>query len=331
MKAILVTDFGGPEVLEVREVAEPRPAAGQVRIKVAATSVNFADVKARHGQYHGAGSPPFVPGLDAAGVVDAVGDGVTDITPGMRVAAFPEGGSYAEYVLANASLVYPLPDNLTWDIAAALPTVGFTAYALLTQVGQLAPGDKVVVHAAAGGVGTTAIQLARILQAGQIIGIVGHPDKARAALEAGADLVHPMTEGRFADAVLHWTHGRGADVILDSIGGQASEESLTCLANFGRLVHFGSASGLPGRIAVSDLHASCRSVRGFSLGTVRVEAPKMVEPLAHAVLDLAQQGRLRMVIGRRYPLQEAAAAHAWIESRASTGKIILTVDETIGT
>lgn len=324
MKAVVVTDLGEADVLKIKDVPVPEPGPGQVLIRVYATSVNFADVKARRGHYHGAGRPPFVPGLDVAGVVEALGPGVDALAIGMRVAAFPKGGSYAEYVVAGQDLVYPLPDALGWEAAAAVPTVGFTAYTLLTQVGQLRAGESVLIHAAAGGVGTTAIQLARILGAGRVIGTVGRAEKRAVAEALGAEVVD-YADGHFADAVNQMTDGRGVDVVLDSIGGPVSEESLDCLAHFGRLVHFGSASGQPGHIPVGSLHASCRSVRGYSLGTARVERPESIAPTAREVLRLAAEGALSMQIGRHYPLDQAADAHRWMESRGSTGKIVLDV------
>lgn len=325
MKAVVVTALGGPEVLRVEEWAKPEPKVGEVLIRVVATSVNFADIKARQGRYHGASRPPFIPGLDAAGTVEAIGPDVKSVSPGDRVIAFPSGGSYAEYVVASESLVFPIPDSVDWDTAAALPTVAFTAYKLLHDVGRLAAGERVLIHAAAGGVGTTAIQLAKVLGASKVIGTVSRDDKKAAAREAGADQVINYRTEPFTERVQELTQGQGVDVILDSIGGAVSEQSLEVLAWFGRLVHFGSASGESGRITVSDLHATCRAVLGFSLGTVRARRPQLLENAASAVLGYVQSGSLHMYIGRHYPLEEAGKAQAWMESRQSTGKIILTM------
>src|SRR4051812_19022037 len=170
MKAIMVHAFGGPETLRIDEQPDPQPGPGQVLIRVAATGVNFADIMARLGRYHGGSPPPFTPGLDVAGTITAVGDGVRELQVGQRVAAFPAGGGYAEQVLADPLLVYPLPDALDFDAAAAFPTIGVTAYNLLTICGRLQPGETVLIHAAAGGVGTTAVQLAKHLGAGRVIG-----------------------------------------------------------------------------------------------------------------------------------------------------------------
>ncbi|MCY0879686.1 MAG: NADPH:quinone oxidoreductase family protein [Firmicutes bacterium] len=323
MHAVVVTAWGGPEVLQWMDWPEPAVGPDDVLIRVQTTSVNFADVKARYGQYHGAGKPPFVPGLDVAGVVEAVGEQVEGVAPGMRVVAFPRGGSYAERVVAPKELVYPIPDALDWAPAAGIPTVGFTAYQLLATVARITPGESVLIHSAAGGVGTTAIQIARLLGARFIIGTVGDDAKRPVAEEAGADLVVNYRQTSFSEAVKAATDGHGVDVILDAVGGPVAEESLTCLAPFGRLVHFGDASGEVGRIRVSDLHASCRAVLGYSLGTARRARPASIRPAADHVLQWLQEGRLRVMITREYPLPEAAAAHQWMESRQSVGKIIL--------
>ena len=325
MKAIVVSALGDADVLQWRDLPHPKPGDGEILIRVIGTSVNFADIKARQGRYHGVTKLPFVPGLDVAGVVEEVGSGVTRFQRGMRVVAFPQGGSYAEYVLAKEILTYSLPDSIGWEAAAAFPLVGFTAYALLSAAGQLAQGESVLVHAAAGGVGTTASQLANIMGAAQVIGVVSRKEKVAMAAEAGAHQIIDTSKADFHEAVLEMTDGRGVDLVLDSIGGKVAEESMLCLAPFGRLVHFGSASKETGLIAVEKLHASCRSVRGFSLGTVRQVKPAWIEPWAHAVLELISSRQLSMKIGRHYPLSEAADAQRWMESRSSVGKILLDV------
>jgi NADPH2:quinone reductase len=323
LKAVVVTRLGGPDGLELRDAEKPIPAPNQVLIRVAATSVNFADIKSTYGNYHNAGEPPFIPGLDAAGTIEWVGSKVKNFQVGQRVIAFPKNGSYAEYIVVEEPLVFAIPDAIDFEIAAACPTVSFTSYKLLANVARLEQGETVLIHAAAGGIGTTAIQLAKLLGAGKVIGAVGNLEKASAALEAGAD--HVISYGGFAKKVNELTDGTGVDVILDSLAGAITEESLTCLALYGRLVNFGNASGRAGQISSYDLHSSCRSVLGFSLGTTRNKRPELLQSAANAVLPFLADGRLRMNISRKFPLGEAAAAQAWVESRQSTGKVILTV------
>lgn len=326
MKALVVTAFGGADVLQVLEQPTPEPSEGQIRIRVKAASVNFADVMARQGRYHNGGHPPFVPGLDVAGTVDAVGVDVTTFVLGQRVVAFPSGGSYSEYTLADASLTYAIPDGLAWDTAAAMLTVSVTSYELLTKVTNMLPGEHVLVHAAAGGIGTVALQLAKHLGAGMVIGTVGRDEKVAVAKAHGADVVINYSNKSFADAVMAATDNKGVDVILDSVAGDAFADNMRCLAHFGRIAAFGSATGKPGHVATTELHGSCRSVRGYSMGTTRRLRPESLRASAEAVLVLATDGKLTVPISARYPFEEGAKAHEFLESRMSTGKILLTMN-----
>ncbi|GIP39152.1 quinone oxidoreductase [Paenibacillus sp. J31TS4] len=321
MKAVVVTAFGGPENLKMIDMEIPAAGPKQVLLRVERTSVNFADIKARYGQKGAV--PPFIPGLDAAGVVVETGAEVTRFRPGQRVIAFPKGGSYAEYAVADEALTFAVPDRLDLETAAACPTVSFLSHKLLADVARLEAGEKVVVHAAAGGVGTTLVQMAKLLGAGTVIGTVGDESKAETAYEAGADLVLCYGQGPFAAQVNERTRGRGADIICDSVAGPVADESLHCLAPYGRLVQFGSASGQDGTFRTRDLHASCRSVLGFSLGTTRAQRPQLLQATAEQVLPMLADGRLKMKIGRTFALADAPAAHAWVESRRSTGKVLL--------
>lgn len=323
MKAVLVTAFGGPETMVYTDVAKPKAGPGEVLIRVAMTSVNFADIKSRYGK-KGA-KLPFVPGLDAAGVIVEVGSGVEHFRVGERVIAFPSQGSYAEYAVANAKLTFPIPDNVDFERAAACPTVSFLSHKLLTDVARMSQGETVLVHSAAGGVGTTAIQLAKILGAGHVIGTVGNKNKIPLAIEAGADDVICYEDEDFAVKVNEITNGKGADIILDSLSGWVSEKSLECLAPYGRLVHFGSSSGEVGHFETKDLHASCRSVLGFSLGTTRKNRPETLIHTAEQVLKYLSEGRLTIKVGRKYSLEEAKWAHEWLESRQSVGKVLLEI------
>ncbi|KPV45093.1 quinone oxidoreductase family protein [Alicyclobacillus ferrooxydans] len=324
MKAIVVSEFGAPEVLQYQDVSIPAAGAREVLIRVKSTSVNFADIKARYGNYHNGAKPPFIPGLDVAGTVEAIGSDVTGFTVGQRVIAFPNSGSYAEYAVASEQLTFALPDSLNFSEAAACPTVAFTSYKLLTEVGRLAPSETVLVHAAAGGIGTTVIQMAKALGAGRIIGTVSSPEKITAAREAGADVVICYSD-TFDESVRELTNGQGVDLVLDSIGSWVSEKSMNCLADYGRLVNFSNPSGEGGKILTTDLHSSCRSVLGYSLGTTLRKRPQALQDTAQDVLRLLAQGTVKMNIGERFALHDAAKAHRWMESRQSTGKILLDV------
>ncbi len=322
MKAVVVNAFGGPEALEYQDLPEPTIDPGQVLIRVAATGVNYADVMARRGQYHGVSAPPFIPGLDVAGTIEAVGADVSGLRVGQR-AALPATGAYAELVPADPVLVYPLPDTVDFETAAAFPTIGITAYNLLQSVARLAAGETVLVHAAAGGVGTTAVQIARHLGAGRIVGTVGDDAKADLVRGLGADVVINYRREDFAPRVRELTGGAGADVILDSVAGAVFEASMSCLAPFGRLIVFGQASGEPGLARSADLYPLNRAILGYSTGGYRRLRPAGLRPAAEAVLGLLANGTLRLVIGGRYRLAEAAAAHRFVESRQSIGKVLL--------
>jgi NADPH2:quinone reductase len=323
VKAVVISEFGGPEVLRYLEQPDPTPSPDQVLIQVESTGVNYADVLARQGRYHGAAQPPFVPGLDVAGAITAVGDRVRDLRVGQRVAAFPAGGAYAEQVVADPVLVFPLPDGVDFETAAAFPTIGVTAYNVLSSVGRLAPGETVLVHAAGGGVGTTAVQMAKRLGARRVIGTVGDDAKAGLVRDLGADFTINYRREDFAARVREITDGAGADVILDSVAGPTFAASLTCLAPFGRLVVFGQASGEPGVAQSSELYPTNRAVLGYSTGGYRRARPAGLRPAAEAVLRMLSAGEINFVIGRRYPLAEAGAAQQYVESRQSTGKVLL--------
>ena len=325
MKAVVVKRFGGPDVLSYEDVEMPKAGRGEVLIKVLATSVNFADIKARVGEYHGVKSSTFIPGLDCAGVIEQVGEGVTSLKVGQRVIAFPKNGSYAEYVVANERLTYPIPDELSTEVAAASLTVGVTAYNVLKKMARLSEGESVLIHAAAGGVGTTAVQLAKKFGASKIIGTVGSDEKKELVLKLGADEVINYREADFVEEVNRITEGKGVDVILDTISGETFERGFDCLTYYGRIVIFGHANdgSKPGIIKTDLLHASCRSVIGYSTGTSRKMRPEFLKEAAEAVISLLTRGELTMHISKKFPLKDAGEAQAFIESRKSQGKVLL--------
>ncbi|MBJ7992983.1 MULTISPECIES: quinone oxidoreductase family protein [Bacillus] len=324
MKAIVVTSFGGPEVMKYTDVDMSTISDNQVLIRVVATSVNFADIKSRYGK-KGNKALPFIPGIDAAGIVERVGSHVKNIYPGQRVIAFPQNGSYSEYVVANENLTFVLPDEVDFQTAAACPIVSFTSYNLLANVARLQQGESVLIHAAAGGIGTTAIQLAKLLGAKKVIGTVGSEAKRKIAFDAGADYVICHQDEDFVERVNQLTNGEGVNIVLDSISGTVSERSLECLAYYGRLVQFGNASGEVGIFQTKDLHASCRSILGFSFGTTRKKRPELLQETANQVFRYLRDGSLQIKATKSFPLQDAGKAHEWVESRQSTGKVILHV------
>ncbi|MBU5445303.1 NADPH:quinone oxidoreductase family protein [Paenibacillus sp. MSJ-34] len=325
MKAVIVDKYGSVENMRYTDVEMPSIRSNQILIRVKTTSVNFADIKARYGN-KGQAKLPFILGLEAAGIIEKVGSDVKSFSIGQRVLAFPQHGSYAEYVVANEDLTFAIPDRIRFDTAGACGIVSFLSYKLLADIAKLQKGENILIHSASGGVGTTAIQIAKALGAKNIIGTVGNKKKIPMALSAGADHTICYEQVDFADKVNELTDGKGVDVILDSIGGDITEQSLTCLADFGRLVVFGNSSGEYGQIKTNDLHASCRSVLGFSFGTTRRERPEIVKETAVQVFRLLESGQLDIKISERLPLKEASLAHQFVESRNSTGKVLLYLD-----
>jgi NADPH2:quinone reductase len=321
MKAIVFAQTGGPEVLALADVPRPEVRPGMVLIRVHAVGVNFADVRFRQGLYVVKPKLPDTPGMEAAGVIEAVGEGVTGLTVGARVAAFTVK-SYAEYCQAPASMVIPLPDDVSFVDGAAFPVQVLTAYHMLHTADATGPGRTVLVHSAAGGVGLAAVQLARIAGA-RVFGTVSSDAKAALAREAGAEAVINYETRKFADEVLQLTGGRGVDLILDAVGKPTFEEGLRCLAPFGHLILYGRAGGPTDPLNVATLSAKSQKVSGFMVPTVTRNFPDKTRESAARCFALMREGRLKLHIGRTFPLAEAADAHRYLESRQSTGKLLL--------
>ena len=319
MKAILQNEFGGIDVLTYTDIDIPAIDDNEVLIKVTYTSVNYADIKKRVGN-KGKGSFPLMLGLDVAGIVQEVSP-KSNFSVGDRVIAFPKNGSYAEYVVANENLVFKIPASLQFEQAAAMPTVSFLSYILLYEIGQVKKSDTIVIHSAAGGVGSMLIQLAKIAGIQKIIGTVGTLDKESYVKKLGADMV--CTYETFSEEVLKVTNNLGANVIFDSVAGEVTSRSLDCLAYYGTLVQFGNSSGKAGTIKTSDVHSSCRNIKGFSLGTTRELDPERLKPVAEKVIELFTLNKISLPITKVFPLKDAALAHKLIESRNYEGKVLI--------
>jgi NADPH2:quinone reductase len=322
-KAIQVSHSGGPEVLELRDVDPGAPGAGQLRIRVAAAGVNYIDVYFRTGLYP---RPlPFVAGLEGAGCIEAVGAGVTDVTVGQRVAWASAPGSYAEAVVAPAASVVRVPDGVADDVAAAAMLQGMTAHYLVHAIRPPERGAWALVHAAAGGTGLLLVQMLKAAGL-RVVGTCGSAAKAALVRDAGADTVVRYDETDFVAAARDATGGRGVDVVYDGVGASTFDGSLACLRPRGLLVLFGQASGPVPPLDLQRLNA------GGSLLVTRpslahfVATREELAARADAVLGAIAKGTLRIRIGARFPLAEAAAAHRALESRATSGKVLLTTD-----
>lgn len=318
MKIVRQYEFGGSDVLKIENTDIPSIVAGEVLIKGSYTSVNYADIKGRFGGKSN-GSFPITLGLDIAGII--VESRTPNFKKGDRVIAFPKNGSYAEYVVATDSLVYKIPDSLSFEQAAAMPIVSILAYILLSEIGQVKSTDTIVVHSASGGVGSMLIQLAKFFNVKKIIATVGNIEKSEYVKDLGADVV--CHYNNFAEIVLEHTEQKGAQVIFDSIAGDVTTNSYQCLANYGTLVQFGNSSGRAGVVSTADVHSSCRSLKGFSLGTTRKSNPERLRLAAETVIKLFANGTLSLTIDSIYNLTEIKQAHDLMESRSHKGKILI--------
>ena len=322
MRAVVISIFGTPDVLSYQDWPKPEPLEGQVLIKTAFTSVNFADIMTRRGGYGQPGLPQIL-GLDASGIIETIGDGVRGFKSGDRVAAYTSGGSYADYVIADEGLCFALPDAVNFAQATGIGIL-ITAYNVLTLAGRLQAGESVLVHAAAGGVGSCLIQLAKSLGAGKVYATVGSDEKAEVAKNLGADEVINYRDQAFDHAINDLTDGRGVDLICDSIAGKTSELGMNCLANFGRLVVFGhTAPEGAGNLTTQMLHKQNRAVVGYSSGGHRNARPEKIQTAARAVLDLLAEGKITVLLGESFKFKDAARAHELVESRKSIGKVLL--------
>ncbi len=339
MKAVEIRRAGPPETLEVGEAPLPQPGAGEVRIRVHRAGVNFADVLARQGIYPDAPKMPFVPGYEVSGVVDLVGPGVDGFRGGERVAAFTRFGGYAESAVAKTPFVILLPPGMDFSVGAAVPVNFVTAYHCLFYTGALFPGDRVLVHAAAGGVGLAAVQMAK--GAGAVVfGTAGSAEKVAFLKMFGVD--HPIDYQAedFVEAVTKITGGEGVDVILDSIGGQMLARDLRVLRPGGRVVSLGlaAAMGKSRALMLRELMSAPRlqpvklleTSRGFfGVNVLRLfdHRPALGSVLLRNAFDLVETGKARPVIAREVPLERASEAHHLLQERSTIGKVLLSVRE----
>jgi putative PIG3 family NAD(P)H quinone oxidoreductase len=325
MRAVVIAKPGGPDVLELRELPDPEPQRGEVRVRIRATAVNRADLLQRMGMYPApADAPQDIPGLELAGEIDAVGDGVTELVVGQRVFGLAGGGTYAERLVAPARTLVPMPDGLEFAAAAALPEAAITAYDAMVSQAGLSAGETVLISAVGSGVGTAAVQIARAIGA-RSIGTSRSADKLERAAALGLDHGVVAEGGGFAKAVTALAPG-GVDVVLELVGGGYLAEDLRCVAGRGRIVLVGLMAGLKAEL---DLGAILRK-RLQLTGTVLRSRPleekiAATQVFARHLVPLIARGSLRPVIDRRFPLAEAGAAHAYVQSNAGFGKVVLDV------
>lgn len=343
MRAMVVRRHGPPEFLELRQLPDPQPRPGEVLVRVRAIGVNFADLLQRMGLYPGGPKPPFVPGLEIAGVVEKTGEAnrtetSTALRPGDAVAALTQFNAYAEWVTVPAEQAFRLPPGMRFEDAAAIPVNYLTAFHSMFTMGNLQPGDRILIHGAAGGVGLAAVQLAR--SRGLLIFGTAGPSKQEYLRKAGVD--HPIDYEK-SDVVqtVRKFAPEGIEMVLDPIGGKSFSRSYQCLGPTGRLVVFGFSSaagksgkrnwmaGLPAVLQTPRFHPlklmrDNIAVIGVGLGGLRTR-PGLLQSEIDEIFRLFAAGKIRPVVGKSFPLAQAAEAHRYLHDRKNIGKVILTI------
>ena len=321
MRAIRISQWGGPEVLElVEDAAKPEADEHHVLVRVTRAGINFADTHARENSYLARYELPFSPGAEVAGVVEEDGGG---FQAGQRVVALVGTGGYAEYVAAPAASTVAVPGDVSDAAALAILLQGLTAWHLYVTSAKLAPGESVVVHAAAGGVGSLAVQLAKPLGAGRVIATASTDEKRELAVELGADEAVDVTREDLAAALEEANLGAPVDVVLEMAGGRVFDQSLEALAPFGRLVTYGMASREPNQVASGALMRKSRAVVGFWLMHCLRRPAEMIDAPLQALFERAARGELRVVEGETYGLSDVRRAHEDLQARRTTGKLML--------
>jgi NADPH2:quinone reductase len=311
MKAIQITEFGGPEVMQLVELPDPTPAEGEILLDVTAVGINYADTHQTENSYLSAQTLPLVPGIEVVGTHD-----------GKRYLASVSSGGYAERAVAHKAVSFPIPDGVTDEQALCMLVQGTTAWHLLKTMGHVKPGESVVVHAAAGGVGTIAIQLAKLWGA-KVIAVTSSPDKAALATSLGADAVVDANAADLAKAIREANGGKRVDIVLEMVGGTTFDQSMLALADFGRMLTFGMASRTaPTPVHPGSLMHGSKTISGFWLANC-FGKKELMNDVIDELFGLIVAGKLKPVIGATYPLEQATEAHKLMLSRGTTGKVVL--------
>lgn len=324
MRAVVITRPGGPEVLEVQEVATPEPQGDEVRVQVRAAGLNRADLLQRAGGYPAPpGAPENIPGLEFAGVVEAVGPRVRQWRPGQRVMGLAGGGAQAEYILEPEGLLVEIPENLDFVQAAGIPEVFMTAHDALFTQAALQMGERVLIHAAGSGVGTAAIQLAHATGA-TVYGTSRTPEKLERARPLGLDVA--LSAQNFAAEIQRLTNGAGVNVVLDFVGATYLQQNLEALATWGRIVFLATMGGVQANINLGLVMGKRASLKGVTLRTRTLEEKMAVTRLfASHVLPLLATGKIKPVIEKVYPLEQIGQAHAEMGENRNFGKLVVTM------
>jgi NADPH2:quinone reductase len=340
MKAAVVEKYGGPEVLKIKDIPIPRAGSQQILVRVRAIGLNFADIIARWGVYPGTPKPPFVPGLEFSGEVVGTGDGVARFTGGERVMGYSQLGSHAEFLVVDERLAGVIPQSFTFEQAAAFPVASMTAFHGLVELAHVGRGERLLVHAAAGGVGTAMLQLGKHLGA-EIFATASSPEKLSVAKQLGATHLINYRKDDFSAKILKATDGYGVDVVMDSVGGWAFRKSWNLLAGMGRYVLYGlsavSGSGglnflralrvyaRMGVLVPAGLITKNRTISGFNLGTLS-NKESYLESAGRTLIQLAADGVLKPVIGKIFPFNDIVSAHRELQTGRTFGKVVVVLD-----
>jgi NADPH2:quinone reductase len=321
MKAIRVHEYGDESVLRYEDAPDPQATSRRLVIEVAAASINRGDLGRRQGTYGGGLTAlPFTPGWEVAGTVEALGEGVEDISVGDRVIGQMGDGGYAEKALVHQAGVYKMPEGMTFEEGCTIPVVFLTAWFALHRLCRLQANETALIQAGGSGVGVATIQVAKLAGA-RVITTAGSDEKCARCLELGADHAINYREKDFVQEVSRITEAAGADVVLESVGGQVFDKSLAVMGRHGRLCTVGNSSGQPNTVDPRALMFKNLSLSGFYLGAEI--AAGAAGPAMEDLLSLFQQGKLRTVVDRTFPLSQAAAAHRYVRERRNFGKVVL--------
>jgi NADPH2:quinone reductase len=324
MKAWCVNDWCEPEEMEFAEIPVPEPKPGEIRIKNKAAALNFYDILMIRGKYQVKPPRPFTPGSEVAGIVDAVGEGVNDFAVGDRVQAMATSGTFCEYSTAPANKAFRLPDAMSFEEGASMIVIYQTSYFALTHRTQVKPGEWLLVHAAAGGVGLSALQIGRALGA-RIIATAGSEEKLQFCLSQGAEHALDYRHAGWVDQVKQITEARGADVIYDPVGGEIFDLSTRCIGHEGRLLVVGFASGTIPSIAANRILLKQISIIGVYWGGYLEHHPQYLHDTQAVLFKMYEAGKIKPVVSHQYPLANAVEALSSLATRRSYGKVVLLI------
>ncbi len=322
MRDVLCKEWGGPDKLIVEDVPSPPIQDGAVRIAVHAAGINFADLLLVSGQYQEKPPFPFTPGMESAGVITEVGPGVSGFKTGDRVMALTGTGSYAEEIVTDASRVYPIPAGMDFAAAAGFPVTYGTSHGAFDWRAHLRPGEWLLVHGAAGGVGLTAVEIGKVMGA-RVIACAGSAEKLEIARQHGADFLIDYSREDIRERVKAITGGRGADVVYDPVGGNAFDASLRSIAWGGRIIIIGFASGKIPQVPGNILLVKNIDVIGFYWGSYQARKPELLRESYAKLLGWYQEGKLKPHVSAEFDLRDAAKAMNMLRDRKSTGKVVL--------